>query len=123
MLALLLLAVLAVYWLTLAITTHIPRLEPKLPISHPDKWVHAAAFCVLALLLAWNWSLRATFGMRQALLTFAILAAYGAIDEITQIPVGRHGNLADWAADLLGAALGVTLFIAARAALGRPRVG
>lgn len=35
---------------------------------------------------------------------------YGAFDEITQIPVGRHADVRDWISDIAGIVLGLTLF-------------
>lgn len=39
----------------------------------------------------------------------AVLGAYGVLDELLQIPVGRIASIADWGADLLGIMLGVGL--------------
>jgi len=41
------------------------------------------------------------------LATVLVLATYGAVDELLQIPVGRTCDIADWVFDLLGGSLGV----------------
>ena len=42
----------------------------------------------------------------------SVAVLFGAIDELTQIPVpGRVGDRLDWLADSLGAASGVCLFL------------
>ena len=58
------------------------------------------------------------------LIIAAVLAAFGACDEITQIPVGRNCDLRDWFADVAGIAAGMAVFAAGWALLwsfrGRP---
>lgn len=59
--------------------------------------------------MAWE---RSTGHLRRGHLiaVFAVLAVYAAIDELTQIPVGRTGSVNDWLADVVGAAIGLVLF-------------
>ncbi len=118
---------LAVYWVALTISTHVPQL----PVGGGhigDKTAHYIAYAGLAFLLCWTWTTRHDFALKGALLAFGVAAAYGAIDELSQIPVpGRVGEWNDWLADMLGAATGICLFwalnvlrrLAVRRAAGR----
>ena len=104
-------AALAVYWLALSVATHVPSDFPAMPPARTDKIVHAAAFAVLAWLLARTWQLSAGqlngSHLRAAWLAIVL---YAAADELTQPWFGRTCSLADWLADLLGAAGGIVLF-------------
>jgi VanZ family protein len=102
---------LAGYWLVLFISTHLPREFPSIPGDGKDKWVHVGAFAVLAWLLAMAWE-QTTGRLRASHLIAAwvVLAGYAAIDELTQIPVGRTASYADWMADAAGAAIGLFAF-------------
>jgi VanZ family protein len=81
-----------------------------LPTDVSDKTGHLVAYAGLAVL-----SLRAVAGglptrvtWRIAWLAFAVVAGYGIFDEIHQTFVpGRFGSVADWFADLAGAAIGI----------------
>lgn len=82
------------------------------PFPHADKVVHAAAFGLLAGLVARGF-LAAGQGARRALWG-ALLAAslYGALDEWHQSFVpGRDSDPWDWAADTSGALLGAALVV------------
>jgi len=104
------LTVLVIYWLALAIATHLPR-APELPLAQGDKYLHVAAYAVLATLAATCWSAwRPPMRMGQLLMLAAILIAYAALDEVTQIPVGRKADLADWMADVVGILIGMSVF-------------
>ncbi len=117
---------LACYWLTLVVATHIP-LPPEevLPLGSSDKLLHWGAYAVLAFLASLNWALWRPLTWRAAALLWASIAAFGAIDEVTQIPVGRQGDPADWIADVAGALCGIALFelvwLAVRRFLPEPR--
>jgi VanZ family protein len=113
------LAALVAYWCLSFVATHTP-VVPSVPLTSSDKLVHAVAYFILALLLAIAWSLRRPLGWRGYLAIFAILLAYGALDEITQILVGRRADVADWLADAAGAIAGLAVFAVARAIV-RPR--
>jgi len=103
--------VLVCYWVALAIGTHIPHPPHVIfPRGTSDKMLHLVAYAGLAFLLSFNWSLRRPFGWRQWLGVVAILAAFGGIDEVTQIPVGRECDAIDWLADLTGIIGGSLLF-------------
>lgn len=101
---------LAVYWIALATSTHVPKL-PTISVHYGDKLAHYVAYAVLAFLLSWAWTTRRAFSPRGMLFVLAVATAYGAIDELTQIPVpGRYGEWYDWLADTLGAVTGICMF-------------
>lgn len=104
------LTVLVIYWLALAIATHLPR-APELPLEQGDKFLHVAAFAVLATLAATCWSAwRPPMRTGHFLMLAAILIAYAALDEVTQVPVGRKADVADWMADVVGILIGIGAF-------------
>lgn len=95
------------------------RPAPGLPrIRHVDKYVHAAAYGLLALL-----SFRAFFQGNWKYPFFAALvlgAGVGAADEIVQyLGRVRTADVFDWCADVAGTAAGG---LAARSLLGRRRM-
>jgi VanZ family protein len=81
-----------------------------LPADVSDKTGHLVAYAGLAVL-----SLRAVAGglpsrvtWRIACLAFTIVGGYGIFDEIHQTFVpGRFASIADWFADVTGAAIGI----------------
>ena len=103
---------LASYWMVLFIGTHIhiPSDVNKVLQEGSDKLIHAGMYAVLAVLWAawrssmnhWNW--------RETVQGIAILALYAMGDELLQIPVGRHADVADWFADCLGLVVGFTFW-------------
>ena len=103
---------LALFWLALFAATHVPPTTSFLPPQGSDKVAHFAAYAMLALLLATTWQLASGL-LTGRHLTFVWLAIviYGALDEVTQIPVGRDCSIWDWTADALGAAIGLLLFV------------
>ena len=101
---------LAVYWIALATSTHVPKL-PTISVRHGDKLAHYVAYAILALLLSWAWTTRRPYFPRGVFFVLAVAIAYGAIDELTQIPVpGRSGEWYDFLADTLGAVTGICMF-------------
>jgi VanZ family protein len=106
------LLVLVGYWLALVAGTHWPQPPELLGMGESDKFLHFTAYSGLALLVCLNWALARAMGWRQWLAIAVILAAFAAIDEITQIPVGRNADLRDWFADLTGIAAGMAVFAA-----------
>jgi VanZ family protein len=105
-------AVLVCYWLALVAGTHVPAPPHLLVRGVSDKWLHLVAYAGLAFLVCVNWSLWRPWNWRHCLALVAALALFGAIDELTQIPVGRECDLADWVADMIGTGLGLTAFVA-----------
>lgn len=81
-----------------------------MPEQVSDKSGHFAAYAGLAILAvrAVGGGLPCRVGVRVAVLAFAIAGGYGASDEIHQYFVpGRSADIADWYADLTGAAVGI----------------
>lgn len=81
---------------------------------------HAAAFGLLAFLLAWfadssPVARRWLSPLRRYAGVWLLTVAYGASDEIHQSFVpGRHPDVVDLAADAVGAALALTLWVVVR---------
>lgn len=117
--------VLAVYWIALAIATHVPKL-PSVSLQHGDKIAHYVAYALLAIFLSWAWTTRRRYVPWGIVFAWGTAVLYGAIDELTQIPIpGRYGDWYDWCADSVGALTGIGLFWAAdsvRRALRRQAV-
>ena len=104
-------AVLVVYWVALAVGTHLPR-APIIPFQQGDKLMHAAAYAVLAMLAGVCWSAwRGPLCRRELTLLVTVLAIYAALDELTQIPVGRDGDWRDWLADVFGVTCGIAALL------------
>lgn len=106
---------LIVYWAALFIGTHIP--SPVHAFGANDKLLHLGAYAGLSFLMAsafaGSWP-----RIRILLLAFGIVVGYGALDELSQLPIpGRHGDLWDWLADVSGAALGLLAYFLAWIAL------
>ena len=114
----LLVAGIGAYWLALFVLTHLPvDPDPASKSRFPvDKVVHAAAFFGLSLLLAAavaTWRPPVTWPALLAILV--VLAAYAAVDEISQGQIRyRVPDLRDWLADMLGAGAGLVVFIGVR---------
>ncbi len=118
MLRIVFLATLGVYWSTLFVGTHLPRGVQGVGNIN-DKLLHFGAYAGLAFLLtATLKSLRVRHG--TLLLPMVIAAMYGCLDELSQLPVpGRQADIADWAADVLGAGVGVFAFAAVSLAFAK----
>jgi VanZ family protein len=101
---------LALYWIALATATHVPKL-PTVSLRHGDKIAHYLAYSLLGFALSWAWATRRPFFPVGLVVVMVVAIAYGAVDELTQIPVpGRYGEWYDWFADSCGAVTGVLLF-------------
>jgi len=107
---------LAGYLMALLTGTHLPPGTPVLPlIEGIDKVCHFSAYAILAALIATTWQVAAGHLMNAHLRwVWAGVAILGAIDELTQIPVGRDCSFWDWVADIFGAAVGLLLFVGVR---------
>ena len=107
--------ILATYWIALFIATHLPPRVPILPGAASDKAAHLGAYALLALLMACYWQTSAGWLVREHFLWIIIAcSAFGVVDELLQIPVGRFASVADWVADSSGAVLGVVSFAVVR---------
>jgi VanZ family protein len=102
---------LACYWLALFVATHLPTAMVPLPGGISDKMPHLVAYAILAAAFALAWRVTAgPLSWRQLFAAWILIVAYGAIDELSQTPVGRDANLRDWLADATGAAIGLAIF-------------
>lgn len=79
-----------------------------------DKFLHVGAFGGLAFLLAWAVPTNPRRKSLNVVLAAGIGVAYAAIDELTQIPVGRTADWADFSADLFGILTGLVVYVAMR---------
>jgi VanZ family protein len=102
------------YWLLIFTGTHLPPTVPLLPneVNNIDKVCHFTAYAILAGLLATTWQLSSgVLTARHLRWTWIAVVIYGALDEITQIPVSRDCDFWDWTADAIGAAFGLLAFV------------
>lgn len=79
-------------------------------VSDADKLVHAAVYCVMAVLCARAWTRHGSPPGAMIERTIAMALIFGALMEIMQGYVGRDMSLADWVADGVGAVIGVGLW-------------
>ena len=100
---------LTVVWVGAFVATHIPKLHMPEDIHVSDKTLHAVGSVVRAAMLLLTCASRGRPRWTRVLLTLALLAAYGAVDEITQPLVNRTAAFADWLADIGGAAAATLL--------------
>lgn len=109
-----------VYWLVIFGGTHIPagKLPPP-PVT--DKTIHTVMYGLLAIAVMVSLHLGGKLQSGTGITVLAILLAYGAIDEWTQILVNRSCELADWYADAAGAAVGVVIVTLVLRTLYHPR--
>ena len=101
------------YVALLVFATHHPRPEELLGPNPPsDKTLHFIAYAVLAGLASATW-LTAIRTANRGIATLAIaLAAFGAVDEITQPFFRRHAEPLDWVYDCIGIAIGIATVVA-----------
>ena len=100
------LALLTVYWITIFVLTHIPPINLR-ETGVGDKTAHVVGYFGLGVVLyLWLW-VRWPHRRLIGLWVISICMAYGAVDELLQIPVGRHATVGDWIADTVGALLAV----------------
>ena len=102
----------------LFLCTHL-RLPFDMPnpfsLSHNDKIFHTIAYMTLALSSLISWELTSGWLQPQHFfLMWLVGIAYGAFDEITQLPVGRTPDGMDWLCDIVGLVVGLAIFRVAR---------
>jgi VanZ family protein len=98
----------AAYALVLVFATHYPKPEQLLGPNAPgDKTLHFIAYGVLGLLAAATLAAWRGWSVRDGLRLAATLAAFGAIDEMTQPFFSRAADPLDWVYDLIGIACGL----------------
>jgi len=109
-------ALLGAYWLALFVATHWPKV-PSIDIPGKDRTLHAVAYAILTVLfLKWLQNRLNRWGrLRSTIMGVVLLAAYGAIDELLQVPVGRTADVLDWLADVGGILAAVALLHAGSA--------
>lgn len=107
------------WWAAMFVATHIPRVPQELSLPGGDKSQHLIAYAGLAFLIALRLSIGSSLGWKRAAAVFGIVAVYGVIDELTQIPVGRTADVYDWIADVTGAVAGLGILAVLRTAQNR----
>ena len=108
------------YWGSLFVSTHVPIPQGVLPPGISDKTLHYVAYAGLSFLLTLWISAKCHLPLKSLAMILVWVSVYGIIDELLQIPVGRHADVFDWFADFCGTVLGITAFVACRAALPDP---
>lgn len=99
---------LAAYWIGLFVLTHLPGYPMPYHPTLTDKVGHGGGFALLSLLLAYVvWRVTRRFTYSGLVAIGAVLALYGACDELTQPYVGRSCDFFDWLADVGGIVLGL----------------
>jgi len=98
---------LLLYTFVLVIATHLPKIGGMVRTPGIDKLLHFGAYFLQATLAAAAVAATGRLGRRNAVILMAALAAFGALDELTQPWFSRSAEWADWAADCFGIVLGV----------------
>jgi VanZ family protein len=100
----------AAYAVVLVLATHYPQPEHFLGKNPPsDKTLHFIAYGTLAVLAAASTATAGRWTPRQVAGLAAGLAAFAAVDEITQPLFSRALERLDWVYDCLGIALGLAV--------------
>lgn len=100
-----------IYWVSLFALMHTPKLPtPPMPVSHIDKVFHAVSYAILAALGA-TVALRAGTRLTRGwyLKWIVVYTAYGGVDELLQPFVNRTAEWYDWAADVAGVLIAMTI--------------
>jgi len=112
----------AAYTGVLVFATHYPRPEQLLGTNLPaDKTLHFLAYGALGLLAAALVAVSGRWSARRVAALAAGLAAFAAIDEVTQPWFGRSADPLDWVYDLIGLAAGIAAIAALNATLRSSR--
>jgi hypothetical protein len=108
------------YGLILLIATHAPARDVQFIVRaadyglfDPDKLLHMAAYGVLGLLAALAYGGRWQTMSSATVTLFVLIAAWGAVDEVTQPLFGRLADASDWVCDLIGGGIGLAAGFAA----------
>jgi VanZ family protein len=111
----------AVYWLAMFVGTHLPVVpDPNKVPNSLDKLQHLIGFAGLAALLCMSGAAWFTSTRRLLMAVLGVIAVYGVIDEWTQSLVPhREPDLRDWVANMLGAGLGISVYLVSRQLLGK----
>jgi VanZ family protein len=92
-------------------------------LVHKDKALHFIAYGLLGLLVASTLVAAGRSSWRSLLAAVLLLAAFAALDELTQPLFGRATEALDWVFDSIGIAAGFALVAVTRAAVTRAAVG
>ena len=106
-------AVLLLIYLTALITgTHLPHPEDLISVEGNDKWLHFGAYFGLAFLMATRLQTLRPVTRSALLAIWSLAAVTGVVDELTQMLPGinRQCEFADWLADIVGAACGLSVW-------------
>jgi len=117
-----LLLVCILMWASAFCLSHIPL--PQLPpLPGKDKSLHFIGFACLASILLLTLVAHGRGHdqklLRRSAITLMVTAVYGAIDEITQPLVNRHGAGDDWLADVAGSVAAVIVWGIVLSVMGR----
>lgn len=107
---------LPLYWLAIFIGTHLPP-KALVQLRASDKLLHFSAFFGLSFLICWAISTHPKHRYRNVIIALLICVVYAIFDEVSQIPVGRTADIKDFAADILGAISGASVYVVLRALL------
>ena len=97
--------------LAMFVATHFPVSALPYQVSNVDKLLHCLVYMTLTFSALTCWEL--TLGQlcpQHYFTVWFVGTLYGAFDEITQIPVGRHADVNDWFYDIAGIVLGLTAY-------------
>ena len=90
----------------------LPHVDDWLHRIYFDKWIHVGVFGLLTVLLCWPFN-KSSIGLKNRIKYFLLIAMavslYGYCTELIQkywVP-GRSYDLLDWAADSVGALIGL----------------
>jgi len=96
---------------SLFVCTHVPGQAIPQQVAGLDKFAHCFIYMAIAFSVLTSWELSVGLLRPQHYFTVWLLGTlYGAFDEITQIPVGRHCDGFDWLCDIVGLVLGLTCY-------------
>ena len=110
-----------IYLIAQLIGTHIPHPESLLPSHTNDKLLHFGLYFGLVCLAATRYSINKEVTCRIIFGIWGAAALLGALDEVTQTirGINRHADVADWIADICGAACGLLVWHIVRRAMAR----
>ncbi len=95
-----------------ATTVHVPDVVLRTPVSWLDKLAHGSLYLVLGWLTGAAMCAAGRCTARAWFVALVVASAFAALDEAHQawLP-GRVPSLGDWAADVIGATIGLAVGI------------
>ncbi|HDZ21778.1 hypothetical protein LCGC14_0454520 [marine sediment metagenome] len=111
----------AVLWIAAFAATHVSVATiRKAPLpSLGDSVLHLIGYLGLTGALLLTLLAHGRCFRRRTITAVAVMAVYATVDEYTQPLFGREAALAEWSANLVGAALAIVIFELAVWAIGR----